>query len=715
MQVLVFIGFYHEARAPPGFEIRKVSLYYFIEDGSVRLCEDGRNLVSMGFVTNGELVKRHKIPKTPNSTDFFTEIDFYCGAHVNIYGKKITLFDCNSFTRLWLQQRGRPSDSIPIPDQYIHNLEVTRQKEFDTSESHGRVAIMTGRSPSRTALARMCPFPVIAAANPIVANNWTEPISKFYDMDRKVLRFLCTWQDNSMYGQNKRFVVNYFLVDDTVEILDVHSRNDGTDKWAKMLRRQPLLKELPRNILVVKHDETELRPQPRYHWTELKIGATVNVFGRDFVIRDCDDFTRKWYETHTSRGSLANGIVCKPQSDALPLSVDDDCEDEEGFQFPGDIAAALSRPSTASVTRPMTATSTFSSTRASSPSPARRIPKSVGYGSQDDSLGSVFNLQPKVPRQNILRKKEWSQKAMRFKAKLLNTGEENDKDREFVLSVYLADDTIMIFETNRANSGFWGGKFLERSLVAKPKSPDSEEPLEEYYACEDFYVGSVVVLNTFTLGLIDCDAFTRSILEGAPNLDVEGQLLLRQVRGCLKNAGLSNRERFSFCNYLQNGEISQSEMIKALRLLGVALSMVESKRLLFMYDDDNRCSKSELCFCLCEMLALLLLLANVFSLLSSGTLNFAEFVNMFTDYGKITSSSPARKEQVPKQQSNIYCYVPFCVIGTHPETAHWKSPAPHCHFAVNTITIFCLFSRKYENKNLVPLMPCLACVNADIG
>jgi hypothetical protein len=34
------------------------------------------------------------------------------------------------------------------------------------------------------------------------------------------------------------------------------------------------------------------------------------------------------------------------------------------------------------------------------------------------------------------------------------------------------------------------------------------------------------------------------------------------------------------------------------------------------------------------------------SLLSSGTLNFTEFVNMFTDYGKITSSSPSRKEQV---------------------------------------------------------------------
>ena len=35
-----------------------------------------------------------------------------------------------------------------------------------------------------------------------------------------------------------------------------------------------------------------------------------------------------------------------------------------------------------------------------------------------------------------------------------------------------------------------------------------------------------------------------------------------------------------------------------------------------------------------------------FDFLRSGTLNFTEFVNMLTDYGKITSSSPARKEMV---------------------------------------------------------------------
>lgn len=36
----------------------------------------------------------------------------------------------------------------------------------------------------------------------------------------------------------------------------------------------------------------------------------------------------------------------------------------------------------------------------------------------------------------------------------------------------------------------------------------------------------------------------------------------------------------------------------------------------------------------------------LYDMLRSGTLNFTEFVNMFTDYGKITSSSPARKDKV---------------------------------------------------------------------
>ena len=33
-----------------------------------------------------------------------------------------------------------------------------------------------------------------------------------------------------------------------------------------------------------------------YNWRELRIGGTVNVYGRDMLIYDCDNFTKKWYK-----------------------------------------------------------------------------------------------------------------------------------------------------------------------------------------------------------------------------------------------------------------------------------------------------------------------------------------------------------------------------------------------------------------------------------
>jgi hypothetical protein len=50
-----------------------------------------------------------------------------------------------------------------------------------------------------------------------------------------------------------------------------------------------------------------------------------------------------------------------------------------------------------------------------------------------------------------------------------------DKERSFVLSYFLMDDTLLIFEPPVRNSGISGGKYLERSRVYKP-APLEEEP-----------------------------------------------------------------------------------------------------------------------------------------------------------------------------------------------------------------------------------------------
>ena len=49
-----------------------------------------------------------------------------------------------------------------------------------------------------------------------------------------------------------------------------------------------------------------------------------------------------------------------------------------------------------------------------------------------------------------------------------------DRERSFVLSYFLMDDTVLIFEPPVRNSGIGGGKYLERSKVYKP-APLQEE------------------------------------------------------------------------------------------------------------------------------------------------------------------------------------------------------------------------------------------------
>lgn len=56
--------------------------------------------------------------------------------------------------------------------------------------------------------------------------------------NKKVLRFYCVWDNRqNMYGDRRPYVLNYYLEDDTVEILEVHDNNNGLDPYPQLLRR----------------------------------------------------------------------------------------------------------------------------------------------------------------------------------------------------------------------------------------------------------------------------------------------------------------------------------------------------------------------------------------------------------------------------------------------------------------------------------------------
>jgi len=74
-----------------------------------------------------------------------------------------------------------------------------------------------------------------------------------------------------------------------------------------------------------------------------------------------------------------------------------------------------------------------------------QVPPHNGFGDEVDSLGSVYDLVPKKPTIDFFKYVDHDKKVLRFTARF-NTKVPEDLDRRFIISFYLADDTISIFE-----------------------------------------------------------------------------------------------------------------------------------------------------------------------------------------------------------------------------------------------------------------------------
>jgi hypothetical protein len=130
------------------------------------------------------------------------------------------------------------------------------------------------------------------------------------------------------------------------------------------------------------------------------------------------------------------------------------------------------------------------------------IPEHNGFGDEMDSLGNCLRLQNKPPKKDYFKYIDNDKIILRFLAKL-NTVIVEDMDRRFLISFFMADDTIQVYEMFSKNSGIWEGKFLER---AKYKNEENEG---KYFNISDFEINKSMRVNTFSFHMIDADEFTK--------------------------------------------------------------------------------------------------------------------------------------------------------------------------------------------------------------
>ena len=136
----------------------------------------------------------------------------------------------------------------------------------------------------------------------------------------------------------------------------------------------------------------------------------------------------------------------------------------------------------------------------------KQIPPHNGFGDEVDSLGYVYKLLPEKPKRDFFKYVDNDKTVLRFTA-CFNTRVPEDADRRFIISFFLADDSISIFEPAMKNSGIIEGKFLERR---KYKNVDTDNV---FITPTDMPIGGDVKINGYCFHILSADEFSLKWLQ----------------------------------------------------------------------------------------------------------------------------------------------------------------------------------------------------------
>lgn len=428
-KVLKYDGYFKEAvhESPNEFyRVRPVEIFYYLEDDSIAVVEPH---VENSGIPQGKLIKRQLLPKDEfGNTWHWTDINL--GMNLVFYGRTFRITNCDKFTSNYLEAEGvliNAPEAIPQDPYTQSRVQPLRQyqtpSDFDT-------------------------------------------LKKFIELDRKVLRFYAMWDDrDEMFGEIRKYIIHYFLVDDSVEIRECHQPNDGRDPFPVMMRRGKLPKnrnDVDNSFPSVVMELSEHEVKQWFSPADFRVGETLFINGRKFLIFDCDGFTRDFYVNEFNFEQAENIF----KNGALPTEK----------QVP------VSNPT---------------------------HPPYNGYGSLEDSLQNCKSLVPSPPKKDMIKMLENDNKMLRYEARMQSSREE-DRNRRFIISYYLADDTISIFEPQQRNSGIMGGKFLERRKITKP---DSEVENPVFYQIGDFAIGATINVLKHRFVITNADAYVLKFLE----------------------------------------------------------------------------------------------------------------------------------------------------------------------------------------------------------
>lgn len=446
-QVLRFAAYFQEPVTESQletFRVRQCTICYFLEDATMMVTEPR---VENSGLSQGNFIRRHRIPKTEEQGGgYFGPEDLKCGATVTLYSRDFRIAGCDRFTRdYYVATTGEPPGE---PEEVPADAFARSRMRLAVEDEE---AVQIGSSRRRRGgginLVEAKAFAELAAGG----RRRDEKMQQYIENDRKVLCFRCYWDDPTPYGGRHFFLLHYFLADDTVEMLNSYPRNSGRDPYPVFWRRSALSKQPYVNSTPGMTDLDEY-----YKPEDLLVGGTVEVYGREVFLYDCDQFTRSFYREYM------------------------DFEQES-------IKVREVRPVY----------------------PQLACPPHIGIGTEEDSLASCLHLTPKAPRRDLRKLMDNAHKLLRFHARPINRPDEEAR-RRFIVGLYLADDSVAVWELKQRNSGFLEWRFASRSRKTNPATGTWFKPA-------DFHIGAIIEISAVVFLLLGADEYTLKFMEEQPS------------------------------------------------------------------------------------------------------------------------------------------------------------------------------------------------------
>lgn len=465
---------------PTGEEnvVRYLTIIFHVNDQTIEMSE--RKMANSGM-SGGAFCSRRRIKKL-NDGQYVTIEDLAVGNVLMVLGQEIHITDADAFTY----------------DYFRRELNIQLSRPLQKPESHvftNGAQFATGQFSETTLLAdkeSAIHGDVRTRSSDYFAKKESlDKTSRFLKYEGQILRFQCILlpanaketvvkETYQMKGDEKKIGLLFYLCDGSIEVRAIKGGNNSGDA-ASLVKRGKVAK----NWRQVQRGATAEYYVPY----DLLCGSVIDIYGKKLLLTNCNDYTKRVYEDMELEQKPVS-LISKPRvavSHRVPAQGD-------GF---------------------------------------------LNIGSPADTLATVYG-KPKQVKDNMKIQRNQN-RTLRCKLKyLLSTDSKHpgEANRVFMLTYYLEDDTLQIYEETVRNSGYGGGNFLKRGKYQN-HLPDDDRyhsttvstcggvPLADLdyasrnsgirdFKATDIYIGNIISVNGHEMQITEMDNLSVRFCESYP-------------------------------------------------------------------------------------------------------------------------------------------------------------------------------------------------------